>query len=59
MKFEIVSRYDSSDIVLTKRYKRATVCEVKMKLLDNYYRIYYLLEFDNKERKWVDENDII
>lgn len=60
MKFEIESRFDVGGSILTKGHRTAKVCDVKIHLLGNYYRIYYLIEFDDsKERKWIDENDIV
>lgn len=58
MVFEITSKYDVDDVVVLNNNQTATVLNVELQLFDNYYKIRYLLEFSNQERKWTDENSI-
>ena len=58
MIFEITSKYDVDDVVVLNNNQTATVLNVELQLFDNYYKIRYLLEFSNQERKWTDENSI-
>ena len=58
MVFEITSKYDVDDVVVLNNNQTATVLNVELQLFDNYYKIRYLLEFSNQERRWTDENSI-
>ena len=58
MTFSIESKYEISDSVVLNNQIEATVLNMQLTLFDNYYRISYLLEFENGERRWTDENQI-
>ena len=58
MTFEIISKYDIADKVKLNNQIQATVLDVKLNLFDNYYKINYLLEFENQERRWTEETAI-
>lgn len=58
MTFEITSKYDEGQTVRLNNGYEATILSVRMTLNDNYYRIDYLCEYENQERRWTDETAI-
>lgn len=58
MIFEIYSKFDKGDFVRLSNQKLAVIVDIKFNVFDNYYRMTYLLEFNNKERYWVEETSI-
>lgn len=60
MTFDVDSKFEADETVVDKSGKKAKVIDAKM----NYsattfsYKIAYLLEYENLERRWNDENTI-
>lgn len=59
MVFEINSLYEVDDVVKTSNLFTATVLEVRLESINDGYRIRYLLEFENLERRWTNESGIV
>lgn len=55
MVFELASKYDVGQTVKLTNGNIVTILSVEMTTLDNYYKISYLCEYTNRERRWTDE----
>ena len=58
MTFEITSKYEEGQVVKLNNGYQVTILSVEMILNDNYYKIRYLCEYENQERRWTDETAI-
>lgn len=58
MTFEIQSKYEKGNTVSLKNFEEVHIIDIKIQLFDNYFRIYYLVEYYNRERKWIEESSI-
>ena len=58
MKFEIESKYDIDSEVITKNNHCAKIVDRKMRQVGKVVNIEYLLEFEDGERHWQDEETL-
>ena len=58
MTFNIESKFEIGDKVKLNNQNTANILNAELKIFDNYYRIMYLLEYENQERRWIEESQI-
>jgi len=60
MTFDVDSKFDLEASVIDKYNKKAKVIDAKMKYSSTTYsyKIAYLVEYENMERRWQDENTL-
>jgi hypothetical protein len=60
MVFEVKTKFEIGVFVYDRNSKKATVVDAELRYSETSYsyKVMYLIEYENKERRWIDEYNL-